>query len=138
MDDGVVAEGAGFAAAVTALGGADVVLELVGGKYVDEDLKMMRTLGRIVLIGLMAGTRTEVDLGLVLRKRLSIIGTVLRARPLEEKIAAMRAFESQVVPLFARGKLAPVIDTVMPLEAAADAHARMASNTGFGKIVLRT
>jgi NADPH2:quinone reductase len=137
MDEGLVVEGGNFAKAVTELGGADVVLELVGGKYLDEDLKAMRTLGRIVLIGLMAGARTEVDLAAVLRKRISIIGTVLRARPLEEKIAAMRAFESQVVPLFARGKLVPVIDTVMPLEQAAEAHARMASNAGFGKIVLR-
>ncbi len=140
LDEGVVVEGGSFAAAVTKLApaGADVVLELVGGKYVDEDLRCMRTLGRIVLIGLMAGTKSEVDLSAILRKRVSVIGTVLRARPLEEKIAAMRLFEAQVVPLFARGKLAPVIDQVMPLEQAAEAHARMASNAGFGKIVLRT
>ncbi len=140
LDAGIVAEGGSFAKAVKALApaGADVVLELVGGKYVDEDLEAVAALGRIVLIGLMAGARTEVDLSRVLRKRVSIIGTVLRARPLEEKIAAMRAFEAQVVPLFARGKLAPVIDTVMSLDQAAEAHARMASNVGFGKIVLRT
>ena len=64
-------------------------------------------------------------------------GTVLRARPLEEKIAAMRSFESRVVPLLRRGLIAPVIDTVMDLDAAAAAHARMASNAGFGKIILR-
>jgi putative PIG3 family NAD(P)H quinone oxidoreductase len=140
MDAGVVVDAGSFAKAVKQLApaGADVVLELVGGKYVDEDLEAVTTLGRIVLIGLMAGARTEIDLSRVLRKRVSIIGTVLRARPLEEKIAAMRAFETQVVPLFARGKLAPVIDTVMTLDQAAEAHARMASNAGFGKIVLRT
>ncbi len=138
MDEGVVAEGASFASAVTKIAPADVVLELVGGKYLDEDLRCIQTLGRIVLIGLMAGTRSEVDLAAILRKRVSVIGTVLRARPLEEKIQAMRLFEQQVVPLFARGKLAPVIDQVLPLDQAAAAHARMASNAGFGKIVLRT
>lgn len=140
MDEGVVVEGASFATAVQkhAPTGADVILELVGGKYVDEDLRCIRTLGRIVLIGLMAGTKSEVDLSAILRKRVSVIGTVLRARPLEEKIAAMRLFEMQVVPLFVRGKLTPVIDQVMSLEQAAEAHARMASNAGFGKIVLRT
>jgi NADPH:quinone reductase-like Zn-dependent oxidoreductase len=89
-----------------------------------------------VLVGLMAGTKGELDFSLVLRKRLTIAGTVLRARPLEEKIAAMRAFEAQVVPLFARGLCAPVIDQILPLDQAAAAHARMASNAGFGKIVL--
>ena len=116
--------------------GVDVVLELVGGGYFTEDLRCIRTLGRLVLVGLMAGAKTEVDLGLVLRKRVRVFGTVLRARPLEEKIAAMRAFEAQVVPLFARGLLRPIVDCVMPLADAARAHERMASNAGFGKIVL--
>ncbi len=134
MDEGVVVEGASFASKIAP---ADVILELVGGKYLDEDLRCIKTLGRIVLIGLMAGTKSELDLSAILRKRVSVIGTVLRARPLEEKIAAMRLFESQVVPLFARGLLKSVIDQVMPLEQAAEAHARMASNAGFGKIVLK-
>jgi NADPH:quinone reductase-like Zn-dependent oxidoreductase len=137
MDEGIVVEGASFADQVTKIAPADVVLELVGGKYVDEDLRCIKTLGRLVLIGLMAGTKSEIDLSAILRKRVSVIGTVLRARPLEEKIAAMRLFEAQVVPLFARGLLKPVIDQVMPLEQAAEAHARMASNAGFGKIVLK-
>ena len=88
-------------------------------------------------MGLLAGGRNEVDLGGILRKRLRVFGTVLRARPLEEKIAAMRAFEAQVVPLLQRGLIKPVVDTVLDLDAAAAAHARMASNAGFGKIVLR-
>ncbi len=139
LDAGVVAEGNRFADAVRAIdpAGAHVVLELVGGAYVDEDLRCTRPLGRIVLVGLMAGARNEIDLALILRKRLRIMGTVLRARPLEEKLAVMRTFEDQVVPLIARGKLVPVIDAVMPLDQAAAAHARMASNAGFGKIVLR-
>lgn len=139
LDAGIVPEGESFATAVKRVdpAGAAVVLELVGGKYVDEDLRAVRTLGRIVLVGLLAGVRAELDLGLVLRKRVRVLGTVLRARPLEEKLAVMRVFETQVVPMFARGKLAPVIDTIMPLDDAALAHARMASNAGFGKIVLR-
>lgn len=137
LDAGVVPEGGRFADAVRKIAEPAVVLELVGGGYVDEDVRCIRTLGRIVLVGLLAGARHEVDLGRVLTKRARIFGTVLRARPLEEKLAVMRVFEEQVVPLFARGKLAPVIDTVMPLDDAAGAHARMASNAGFGKIVLR-
>jgi putative PIG3 family NAD(P)H quinone oxidoreductase len=137
MNAGVVPDGSKFADAVRKHGEPSVVLELVGGPYVDEDIRAVCVLGRIVLVGLLAGGRTEIDLGGVLRKRIRIFGTVLRARPLEEKIAAMRAFEAQVVPLFQRGLLEPVIDTVMDLDAAAAAHARMASNIGFGKIVLR-
>jgi NADPH2:quinone reductase len=138
MNAGVVPEGARFADAVRKHGEPAVVLELIGGSYVDEDIRAVQPLGRIMLVGLLAGARQELDLGGILRKRLRVTGTVLRARPLEEKIAAMRTFEAQVVPLFARGLLAPVIDTVMDLDAAAAAHARMASNAGFGKIVLRT
>lgn len=139
MDVGIEADGGKFADAVRAAhpGGAAVVLELVGGNYVAEDLRCVQTLGRIVLVGLMAGTKADVDLGLVLRKRVRIFGTVLRARPLEEKITAMRAFETQVVPLLARGIVKPIIDCVMPLADAAQAHARMTTNVGFGKIVLR-
>jgi NADPH:quinone reductase len=138
MDAGIVVENGRFADLVRAsrTDGAAVVLELVGGPYVAEDLRCIQTLGRIVLVGLLAGPKTEIELGLLLRKRARILGTVLRARPLEEKIAAVRAFETQVVPLFARGALRPVIDCVMPLADAAAAHMRMASNAGFGKIVL--
>lgn len=140
LDVGIVPVGGTFAPAVMEADprGAAVILELVGGGYLDEDLRCVRVLGRIVLVGLMAGARTEVDLGLLLRRRVRVLGTVLRARPLEEKLAVMRTFESQVVPLLARGKLHPVIDTVLDLDQAAAAHLRMASNTGFGKIILRT
>ena len=137
MGAGVVAEGAKFADAVRKHGEPAVVLELVGGPYLDEDIRAVCVLGRIVLVGLLAGGRNEVDLGGILRKRLRIFGTVLRARPLEEKIAVMRTFEAQVVPLLRRGLIEPVIDAVMDLDAAAAAHERMASNAGFGKIVLR-
>lgn len=137
LDAGVVPDGAKFADAVRAHGTPEVVLELVGGAYLDEDVRCIAPLGRIVLIGLLAGARGELDLRGVLTKRARILGSVLRSRPLEEKLAVMRRFEAQVVPLFARGLLAPVIDEVMELADAARAHERMASNAGFGKIVLR-
>jgi NADPH2:quinone reductase len=117
-------------------GGADVILELVGGGYLAEDLSCAATRGRIVLVGLLAGARAELDLGLILRRRLQITGTVLRARPLEEKIAAMQTFARHVVPLVARGVLRPVVDRVLPLAAAGQAHLHVASNEGFGKVVL--
>ena len=136
MDLGVIVDGASvrFADRVPPVA---VVCELVGGAYVMEDVRCLQPLGRIVLVGLLAGAKGELDLGLVLRKRARIMGTMLRSRPLEEKLAAMRAFEAEVVPLFARGMLKPVIDCVMALEEAGKAHERMASNAGFGKIVLR-
>ncbi|HEY5936128.1 MAG TPA: NAD(P)H-quinone oxidoreductase [Kofleriaceae bacterium] len=139
LDAGIIASAGKFAELVHAVdrAGPAVVLELVGGGYLAEDLRCVRPLGRIVLVGLLAGAKAELDLGLVLRKRVRILGTVLRSRPLEEKLAVTRTFEDQVVPLFARGRLSPVIDTVLDLDQAGEAHARMASNAGFGKIVLR-
>jgi len=137
MNAGVVPEGNRFADAVRKHGEPSVVLELVGGPYLDEDIRTVPVLGRIVLVGLLAGARAEVDLAAILRKRIHVFGTVLRARPLEEKIAAMRSFEAHVVPLLQRGLITPVIDTVLDLDAAAAAHERMASNAGFGKVILR-
>jgi NADPH2:quinone reductase len=139
VDAGIVVEGGRFADAVRAAtggNGAAVVVELVGGGYLDEDIRACERRGRIVLIGLLAGMRAELDLATLMHKRVAILGTQLRARPLEEKIAAMRAFEVQVVPLLARGKLAAVVDKVMPLDGAGEAHRYVASNAGFGKVVL--
>jgi NADPH:quinone reductase len=119
------------------VGSCAVVLELVGGAYLAEDVRCLETLGRIVLVGLVAGNKAELDLGMIMHKRARIFGTMLRARPLEQKLAAVRAFEAQVMPLFARGACKAVVDRVMPLAEAGAAHAYMASNAGFGKIVLR-
>jgi putative PIG3 family NAD(P)H quinone oxidoreductase len=139
MDHGVVAKNGLFAEEVERVAGlVDVVCELVGGAYLAEDLKCVRACGRIVLVGLLAGRSAELDLGVVLRKRVSIRGTVLRSRPLEEKILAAQSFERHVVPLVATGALRPVIERVLPLSSAGEAHAQLASNEGFGKIVLET
>ena len=137
-DDIVVSHGAFAPEVLRATGGrgADVVLELVGGDYVAEDLACLAEKGRIVLVGLMAGHRAEVDLGQLLRKRAHLIGTMLRSRPVEEKIAAVRKLERHVVPLLARGAVKPVVDRTFPLAKAGEAHAHMATNSTFGKIVL--
>jgi putative PIG3 family NAD(P)H quinone oxidoreductase len=142
LDEGVTIGpgGGGFADAVlraTGGRGADVVLELVGGSYLVEDLLCVAPRGRIVLVGLMGGARAELDLRSLLHKRIQLTGTVLRARPLEEKIAAVQQLGRHLVPLFARGALRPIVDRVLPLAEAAAAHAYVASNAGFGKVVLR-
>jgi NADPH2:quinone reductase len=139
MDHGLVADNGRFASSVLALTeqrGADVVLELVGGAYLKEDLDCLAPRGRLIVVGLLAGNLAEVDFGKLMHKRGEVRGTVLRARPLEEKIAAAQTFARHVVPLFASRKLVPVVDRVFPLAEAAAAHTYMASNLGFGKVVL--
>jgi NADPH:quinone reductase-like Zn-dependent oxidoreductase len=87
-------------------------------------------------VGLLAGPVAELNLGVVLMKRLSIIGTVLRSRALEEKIAVAQAFEREVVPLFDEKKMKPVIDATFPMSRLQEAFARMSSNSSFGKLVI--
>jgi len=139
MDRGFAVENGKFSDDVlraTGGRGVDVVLELVGGGYVAEDLLCAAPRARIVLVGLIAGARGELDFNLILRKRLVVRGTVLRSRPLAEKIAAMQAFSRHVVPLLASGALTPVLERTFPVAEAAAAHAAMAANDGFGKLVL--
>jgi putative PIG3 family NAD(P)H quinone oxidoreductase len=121
----------------TAGRGADVVLELVGGAYVPESLASCAPRGRLVLVGLTGGASASLDLGLVLRQRLEIHGTVLRSRPLEEKIEAALLLERRLLPLFSLGRLSPVIDREFPLEQAAEAHRYLATNASVGKVLLR-
>lgn len=116
--------------------GVDVVLDLVGGAYVAAGVAALALKGRLVLIGTVAGRRADVDLGQILSRRLTVRGTVLRARPLEEKILAARAFAAEVVPLLASKRVRPVIDSVFPLDEIAAAHERLAGNATFGKVVL--
>jgi NADPH2:quinone reductase len=133
------AEGGKFAEAVRARTGGrgvDVVVELVGGAYVAQDLACIAPRGRIIVVGAMAGAQVDLNLGILMHKRVELRGTVLRARPLEEKILAARSFERHVVPLFARGVLRPIVDRILPLAQAAEAHRAMQGNEAFGKIVL--
>ncbi len=121
-----------------AIGGERVqaVVDLVGGNYLAWNLRILASRGRIVVVGLTAGPSGDFNLGLLLRKRLTIIGTVLRARPLEEKIALAREFDERAVPLFEAGRLEPVVDRVFSFEESRTAHDLMESNATFGKIVL--
>ncbi len=116
--------------------GAAIVLDFVGAPYAAENLAALAPGGTIVVIGTMGGPRATVDLGLLMRARGRIIGTVLRPRPLEDKIAATQAFARDVLPLFAGGKLRPVVDAALPLERAREAHDRMDRNDSFGKLLL--
>jgi len=135
----ILAEGPKFADAVRAIApnGADVVLELVGGDYVAESVSALADRGRLVLVGLLAGASTTLNLGIVLRKRLRIMGTVLRARPIEEKIAAGRVLAKNLSPLVASRKLVPVIDRTFTLAEATQAMDHVGSNQSFGKVILR-
>ncbi|HMA25443.1 MAG TPA: NAD(P)H-quinone oxidoreductase [Gemmatimonadaceae bacterium] len=117
--------------------GIDVTLELVGGAYVPADVRAAATRGRIMIIGTVAGAMATVPIGMVLRKRLTLRGTALRSRTLEEKRAVAQAFARDVVPLFETGTLRPTIDQVFELEEIRAAHERLASNRTFGKVVLR-
>lgn len=132
LDEGVVA-GANMAKEI---GEVDVVLDLVGGDYAVVDVEVCRPTGRIVLVGLLAGSSAELDLGLLLYKRLTLRGTVLRGRPDYLKAAAMTAFGHDAAPLFSSGALRPVVDRLLPLEEAQAGYDALASNETFGKIVL--
>jgi len=116
--------------------GVDVVLDLVGGPALEGNLKALTVRGRMIVVGLTAGRSAPLDLGLVLSKRLTIVGTALRSRTLEEKAALTRDFEREVMPLLAAGRVAPVLDRVFPMAEVAEAHRVMEANAHFGKIVL--
>ncbi len=129
-----------FAAAVrsqTGGAGVVVVIDFLGGPALAGNLAALAPRGRLVLVGLLGGSNAPLDLNLMLRKRLTIVGTTLRARPLEEKIAATRRFAEQVVPWLARGTVRPVVDSVFSFEDVHAAQARMESNEVFGKVILR-
>jgi putative PIG3 family NAD(P)H quinone oxidoreductase len=112
-------------------------VDLVGGNYLEGNLRVLALRGRMVVVGLTGGATAQFNMGLLLRKRLTMVGTVLRARPLEEKIALARDFTTHALPMFETGLLKPVIDRVIPFAEIRAAHELMESNATFGKIVLR-
>ena len=120
----------------TAGAGVDVILDLVGSNYFAANLDALASRGRLICVGTMAGAKSEIDLGPLLRKRATITGTMLRGRSIEEKAEATRLFASAVLPLVSRGAIRPVIDRVYPFDEVRNAHERMESNLSFGKIVL--
>ena len=123
-------------AAATGGAGVDVILDVIGGDYVERNIASLAVKGHIIQVGVMAGKPVPLNIGLLLGKRASITGTVLRARPLEEKIAISQRFASEMLPLFATGQLKPVIDSVYAFGNIASAHEYMASNGNVGKIVI--
>lgn len=116
--------------------GLDVILDLAGAKYLSANLDALAVLGRLLFVGTTAGSSAQLDFGLVMRKRLRIIGTVLRSRSADEKALATRRFEKQVLPLLKRGLVRPVIDRIYNMEEVREAHSRLESNLSFGKVVL--
>jgi NADPH2:quinone reductase len=140
LDHGIDVSGADFVESVrglTASEGVNVVIDLLGGSVLAGSLQVLALQGRLVLVGLLAGASAALDLNQLLRKRLTIVGTTLRARPLEEKIAATRRFAGQVVPWLERKLARPVVDSVFEFEDFRAAQIRLQSNHAFGKVILR-
>jgi len=116
--------------------GVNVILDLVGGNYFPEDLRSLALKGRILLVGLTAGRKSEIDLSMALYKRATIIGTTLRMRSTEEKAAATKAFVKDVIPLFETGQIKPNVDRVFAAAEIQQAHRYLESNESFGKVVI--
>ena len=117
--------------------GVDLVLDLVAGEWLAPTLECLAERGKLVLVGLTAGREATIDLGLVLRRRLRIVGSVLRARPAAEKAELVRGFADFGLPRLADGRLRPVVDRVFPLAEAAAAYAYLEHERPLGKVVLR-
>jgi NADPH:quinone reductase-like Zn-dependent oxidoreductase len=115
---------------------ADVICDLVGGGYLSGNLLAAAPKGRIIVIGLTGGRAAELDMGLLLRKRLTLVGTTLRNRSVEEKGRLVATFRRVVLPLFETGRIGPVVDRIFRIEDAAEAHRYMESNRSVGSIVM--
>ena len=116
--------------------GVDVILDVVGGDYLEKNLRCATMQGRIVQVGAMGGGKSEINLGALLQKRITLIGTVLRSRSIEEKIVIAEAFESLITPKFEDGSYKPVIDRYYSFHEIAEAHTYMESNKNIGKIII--
>jgi putative PIG3 family NAD(P)H quinone oxidoreductase len=118
--------------------GADVILDIIGAKYLDRNIKALAFNGRLAIIGLQGGRKGELNLGALLAKRAAVTATSLRARPAAEKAAIVAAVREHVWPLLADGRVRPVVDSTLPMSRAADAHRTMEESSHVGKIVLTT
>jgi putative PIG3 family NAD(P)H quinone oxidoreductase len=116
--------------------GVGVILDPVGGAYLEDNIRLLGLNGRLVLIGLMGGNRAEIDLGALLMKRIRVIGSTLRARPLAEKAAVMSELYEKVWPKIESAEIRPILDTVFPIEEVEAAHDLVASDKTIGKVVL--
>lgn len=117
-------------------GGVDVILDPVGGSYLNDNLSVLNKRGRLVIIGLLGGAKAEAHLGKILMNRIRIIGSVLRSRSREEKVEITASMKEHVWPLFDQAKLKPIIDTTLPIQQANEAHQLLANNETSGKVVL--
>jgi putative PIG3 family NAD(P)H quinone oxidoreductase len=122
---------------ITAGRGVDVIVDVVGAAYWEKHARCLAHGGRSIVMGLLGGSKANVDFGLLLRKRAQLLGLVMRTRPLTEKVALSRRFVRKWLPLFSDGRLVPLIDSIVPLADVSAAHSRMEANANIGKIVLR-
>ncbi len=118
-------------------GGVEYIVDLVGGDYLEKNVQAAATLGKIAVVGLVAGAVARLDMRALLNKRLTIVGTVLRARSLAEKVEIARLFEREALPWLASRQIVPVIDRVLPMHEVAEAHRIAEANQSVGKIVLQ-
>ncbi len=125
-----------FAGAKEMTGGADVILDMVGGRYIAKDISLLRPDGRLVFIAFLGGSKVEIDFLKVMLKRLVITGSTLRPRDIAFKAAIAANLEARVWPLIASGRIRPLVHKTFPLDQAAEAHALMESSTHVGKIIL--
>jgi len=140
LDVGIHSNTEDFAEAIlreTGGEGVHVVIDHIGAPVLEGNLNALSTQGVLVVVGLLGGGSASVDLLQLLRKRIRLVGTTLRARPLEEKIAVTQCFAERVVPWLARGLVRPIVDRVFGLDDFRAAQARLESNRGFGKVILR-
>ncbi len=117
--------------------GLDVIMDMVGAPYLERNLALLKVYGRLVFISMLGGAETKINLGALMGRRLRLIGSVLRPRPVAEKVEIKRRFMTQFWPLLENGVIQPIIDTVYPIEQANQAHEQMANNENIGKIILR-
>ena len=119
-------------------GGVDVILDMIGAKYLTRNVEALAANGRLAIIGLQGGAKAEIDLGALMRTRAQVIGTVLRARPAAEKASIVAAVRERVWPLVESGAVRPVVDRVLPMRDAAEAHRVVEAGQNIGKVVLET
>ena len=117
--------------------GVHVVIDFIGAPYMEQNLQALAMWGRMVFLATMGGVQANVNIGMLMGKRISMRGVTMRTRTLEEKLAVTHRFAEDVLPLLASGKVKPVIETVFPLEEIAEAHRVMSENKNFGKLVVR-
>ena len=117
--------------------GVHVVLDFIGAPYLEQNLQSLALWGRLVFLATMGGTHSDINLGMLMQKRISMRGVTLRTRTLEEKMAVTRRFATGVLPLLASGQVKPVIERVYSLEEIGEAHRVMGENRNFGKLVVR-